>query len=410
MLLGPPAREERSRRRVKLAVALGLALLAHLAAFGVLVLLPAPDRVTRAPKTPPRPVALRSIRADEWAKNRGDAPPARSLAEAKKKIEKKVEKEPDGQVVAVERGNGEAAPDAKFLSEHSNRVEKETRAREQSRNSVNPTARRTSPNPSKAKGHDDVPLPIVFGNDGLADEDAAKSRGNGNRAASEIPDIAQRSELLVRRTDPKEPGAGSRTKVAERLGSDEIRGNSDRLMIFPGAPDGEQGRPASSGRPGAPGLRTLVPSESKVSQLYGAPSADHLEDVEEGDGTFLNTREWKYASFFNRVKQSVGAHWNPSEKLVVRDPTGSIYGGRDRATLVHVTLDEAGQLKEVYVQKSSGLDFLDLEAIKAFERAAPFPHPPPGLLASDSTVRFTFGFFLDMSGGGLRIRGFRQPN
>ena len=131
---------------------------------------------------------------------------------------------------------------------------------------------------------------------------------------------------------------------------------------------------------------------------------DHLQDVEEGDGTYLNTREWKYASFFNRVKQSVGQQWRPQSTLRLRDPTLQIYGGRDRYTIVQVTLSPEGRLKDVYVEKSCGVDFLDLEAIKAFERASPFPNPPPGLLAADSTVRFQFGFFLEMSGRpGLRL-------
>ena len=55
-----------------------------------------------------------------------------------------------------------------------------------------------------------------------------------------------------------------------------------------------------------------------------------LDNVDEGEGTYLNTKEWKYASFFNRVKQSVSQQWNPGQQLRLRDPTGNIYGGRDR--------------------------------------------------------------------------------
>jgi TonB family protein len=81
-----------------------------------------------------------------------------------------------------------------------------------------------------------------------------------------------------------------------------------------------------------------------------------------------------------------------------------IYGGRDRHTLLQVTLMPDGRLKDAWVEKSSGLDFLDLEAVKAFERAQPFPNPPSGLIASDQTVKFQFGFYLEMSGRpGLRL-------
>jgi len=51
-----------------------------------------------------------------------------------------------------------------------------------------------------------------------------------------------------------------------------------------------------------------------LDKISGAAPNDHLSDVDEGTGTFLNTKEWKYASFFNRVKQSVGMHWTLGPK------------------------------------------------------------------------------------------------
>jgi TonB family protein len=105
----------------------------------------------------------------------------------------------------------------------------------------------------------------------------------------------------------------------------------------------------------------------------------------------------------------VGMQWNPNLALRTRDPTGNIYGGRDRFTLVQVTLDERGGLKDISVEKSCGVDFLDLEAVHSFERAQPFPNPPPGLVQADATVRFEFGFFIDMSTG-PKLRLFRQAN
>ena len=181
-----------------------------------------------------------------------------------------------------------------------------------------------------------------------------------------------------------------------------MKGNSQRFKLQRGTPGG--GEEASAGRVGQPGVANLLPSPAVLDKLSGAAANDHLRDVDEGEGTYLNTREWKYASFFNRVKQSVGHQWNPQETLRLRDPTQQIFGGRDRYTLLAITLAADGHLKDAYVEKSSGLDFLDLEAVKAFERAQPFPNPPPGILASDQTVHFQFGFFLEMSGRpGMRL-------
>src|SRR5690606_23807551 len=82
-----------------------------------------------------------------------------------------------------------------------------------------------------------------------------------------------------------------------------------------------------------------------------------------------------------RVKQGVSWAWEPGEKLRRRDPTGAVYGGKDRVTVLSVTLDSEGNLQDVDVTRSSGLDFLDEEAVAAFQKAQPFPRPPPGMMS-----------------------------
>jgi TonB family protein len=261
--------------------------------------------------------------------------------------------------------------------------------------------RKTSNVPQKSKGRDDVERQQLAGNNGLAEDDRPL-RGAKRKTLFEVPNVKRQQEVALKQKDGTGPGAS----VANRNESMEVVGNSNRLLIQKGE-QGADGEDPSAGKKGAQGIANLVPSVSALDKISGAAPNDHLADVEEGDGTFLNTKEWKYASFFNRVKQGVGMHWDPGAPLRVRDPTGNIYGGRDRFTLLKVTLNEQGGIKNINVEKSSGLEFLDLEAIAAFERAQPFPNPPPGLIAADSTVRFSFGFFLDM-GGGPKLRLFRQ--
>jgi TonB family protein len=147
---------------------------------------------------------------------------------------------------------------------------------------------------------------------------------------------------------------------------------------------------------GNPGMANLMPSQATMDKLAGAAPNDKL-DEDEGEGTFLNTREWKYSSFFNRVKQAVGLHWDPGRVLRERDPTGNIYGNQDRRTLLQVTLSDRGEVKEIHVDKGCGVEFLDQEAIAAFQRAQPFPNPPSGLVERDGAVHFQFGFFLEMN-------------
>jgi TonB family protein len=353
-------------------------------------------------------VVLRGISAEQWAQNRGegpkvDNPDSRASRERRveqKKPEKKEPQTPPGQVVAVAPGNGEEDPNAKFAAETSNKVQKQTQAKEKTAFYRNAMPQRTSPNPQEGTGVDSVDKAQVAGNNGLGQDDRPLREG-AQKQVIEVPDVKQRTEIAMRETDPSNAGAN----VSNRSETEAVQGNSNRLKVQPGSTEG--GEESSQGRTGTPGVANLLPSPAVLDKITGAAANDHLEDVEEGDRTYLNTKEWKYASFFNRVKQSVSMQWNPGQQLRLRDPTGNIYGGRDRYTVLSVTLNERGMVREIYVEKSCGLDFLDLEAIQAFERSQPFPNPPPGLIQADASVRFQFGFFLEMSGR-PRMRLFRS--
>lgn len=399
-----PQRGQRRRRKawVRVAWAAGLTLAFH----GLLLLwLAVVAAHSPAPARGPalQPVALRSISADEWARSRqiGTSSPSLPAPLEEKKAE---EREVDGQVVDVAPGNREEAKDARFLAPTANRVNKETRAKQTTplyRNAM-PQATHPEPPPKVASVPAPPAPPAIEDQSGPPSKDPG---GGRQKLALEIPSSRRHSELDLK---PSEEGEGQSLTVASRKETVDLEGNSNRLRLVPGDPDGDTDAAPLNGKAGLPPGGGLLPPPAVLGPIAGAAANDHLEDVEEGDGTFLNTKEWKFSSFFNRVKQSVGMQWHPVDVLRPRDPTGNIYGGRDRYTLLSVTLDERGKIKDISVERSCGLDFLDLEAIRSFERAQPFPNPPSGLLAADATVRFSFGFFLE--GGPPRLRLFRQLN
>ncbi len=356
-------------------------------------------------------VSLRGVSQDQWDANRGQ-PPAldqkenQKTAQREHKEPKKVEKKPPeqapGQVVAVAPGNNQEDPNAKFASETSNKVAKQTRAKEQTANYRNAMPKRTSNVPQDGNGTDTADKAQVGGNNGIGQDacDRLPLREGAQKLQMEVPDIKKRSEVAMRESAP----TGVGIDIANRTETEEVQGNSKRLKLRMGSEGASED--TSEGRSGQPGVANLLPSAAVLDKIVGAAANDHLKDIDEGDGTYLNTREWKYASFFNRVKQSVGQNWNPGAQLRLRDPTGNIYGGRDRYTVLNVTLTDQGRVREVFVEKSCGLDFLDLEAVQSFERAQPFPNPPAGLIQADASVKFQFGFFLEMSGS-PRMRLFR---
>ena len=91
-------------------------------------------------------------------------------------------------------------------------------------------------------------------------------------------------------------------------------------------------------------------------------------------------------------------HWHPEESYRQRDPTGMIYGKRNRYTELRIQLKPDGRLGNVAVYQPSGLDFLDDEAIEAFKQAAPFPNPPRQLVEANGLINFGFGFLFDLNG------------
>jgi TonB family protein len=159
---------------------------------------------------------------------------------------------------------------------------------------------------------------------------------------------------------------------------------------------GETAGPAADA-PGAPPRGQSLFAQAAAAAEGTGGSNDYLPGVDEGELTALNARRWKYASFFNRVKRDVAQNWDPERAYRLRDPTGNVYGSKDRLTVLQVSLKPDGTLHKVVVAGPSGVDFLDDEAVKAFELAQPFANPPRGLIDSSSQlITFQFGFAFEI--------------
>ena len=151
----------------------------------------------------------------------------------------------------------------------------------------------------------------------------------------------------------------------------------------------------------APGSSSvsLTPSFAQLARAVGSGTQDALKDIDEGDETALNSKKWRFAAFFNRVKHQVQEHWHPDDVYRRRDPTGAIHGRTNRLTIVRVQLNPNGNLANVALESPSGLEFLDDEALQAFRAAQPFPNPPRQLIdQTDGLISFQFGFLFEISG------------
>ena len=315
------------------------------------------------------------------------------------------EEKPKGQIVDIAMPEKEETPDsAKYVSQYDSKVKKETRAR------VTLPADQVAPKLSAIESKERIEKPSETVMEQLALVTAPEEKKGGKVEAKEDRMLFLIPEL--KKSLPMELPTGSEGALANRQGGqkEDIKGNADRLkVLFDQAREGREGLPGEGGEERIP--RALLPPLAQggpVSGMGGAPMNDFLDGVEEGDETWLNTRGYKYASFFNRVKRKVSQQWNPIEAQRRYDPNFNIYGYRSRHTVVHIELDQAGNLEKAEVENSCGVDFLDQEAVSAITAAAPFPNPPPGVIEQDGKIKFSFGFFFELTQSGFRVTGRRN--
>ena len=360
------------------------------------------------PAEGPRSVALAPLSQDSWAANRqvtdgsrpAPAPQKRSPPvppSAQAQAPAVPPQQLPGQVVDVAPSkNAQPPKESRFLAESNNTVEKESISR-----FTKLDYGKAAPTPSQNQVKEQAPR--ASGEQASKESPSGAAAGDTRKAGARgtLPDTAPKPSpdrlamavspdgRIDAKERPKDPGADRRKTPVEELGE-----------------GGEGGEGAA--RPGPSGGKPiLTPSAAFYDRLTAAPAPDHVEGVDVGDATFLNTREWKFAGFFNRVKQTVAENWNPMGAASVRDPTGSRYFQKDRTTILAITLNPQGGVTAIKVARTSGLDFLDQTAIEAFERAQPFVNPPSGLADAHGDIRFTFGFHVSSGGGGFRF--FRGP-
>lgn len=156
---------------------------------------------------------------------------------------------------------------------------------------------------------------------------------------------------------------------------------------------------------GLPALNALKPKfewnqvdEKGSGRQAASQSDDYLKDVEVGRQTMLNTREFLYYTYYNRIKKQLRQYWEPKikEKFVEAYRRGrKIASENDRVTRVVIVLNKQGVLTGVQVIGPSGVQDLDEAAVDAFRAAAPFPNPPSGLVEKDGQIRIRWDFVLE---------------
>lgn len=130
------------------------------------------------------------------------------------------------------------------------------------------------------------------------------------------------------------------------------------------------------------GPQDPVLAQHRDASLAGAPSNDLLRE-EIGDAVNLNTKEFLYASYLNRIRRLVNFYWQQNLDNL---PSSVRLAKPSYTTEVHSILDAQGQLEYIEVVLSSSSEPLDDAVVRAFRLAGPFPNPPEGLVEKDGRV------------------------
>jgi len=125
----------------------------------------------------------------------------------------------------------------------------------------------------------------------------------------------------------------------------------------------------------------------------GSATDDHLPDVAIGVNTLLNTREYKFYGFFERIRARLTEAWHAElgRRLTNAELVESALAV-DRTTKLAIELRPDGTIKSLRIVGSSGFDTLDAAATEAFQGAAPFPNPPKDMIEAEEVVKIRWDF------------------
>jgi outer membrane biosynthesis protein TonB len=137
------------------------------------------------------------------------------------------------------------------------------------------------------------------------------------------------------------------------------------------------------------------PSGGKKGQGLSATD-DFLDGVSVGANTMLNTQEFKYYSFYERIRSMLVDRWRSRirrEIFKARQPTseGSRLALGSKITKLQVKIGPTGDINSVEKVGISGIETFDQAAEISFREAAPFPHPPKEMLKDEElTIMWDF--------------------
>ena len=223
--------------------------------------------------------------------------------------------------------------------------------------------------------------------------------------------LGERTQVVERETASKNPVTSAakapqpakaeqkaeapKQKVAQQAKPAENEATPDRHPVKVSLDKLGVALPAPGGR--VDPNRTLSQDRQPAQEGAVAGANDFVKGIKESDRTALNTQEFVFFGYFQRIRERLDQSWGKS----LREELGKYYKkGRtlasemDHVTRVLVTLNSSGSVTRVQVLEDSGTEDLDTAAVDAFNNAGPFPNPPKGMLNATGEIKIRWDFIL----------------
>ncbi len=231
-------------------------------------------------------------------------------------------------------------------------------------------------------------------------EDEARNRIVQTRTERESTEAAKKSFLgernqvvdreTVARGQTQTPGGQARSKAPTAQAS---KPQAVQAMDFAKLGVGLVRPPRA--QPGSEA--ELLRERAQDAQMPGGPASEYIQGLKESEVTALNTREYVFYGYFQRIRENLDLAWNRSlrEQLTRLYRKGrKLASETDHLTRTLVTLNGAGEVVRVQVIEESGSRDLDQAAVEAFRKAGPFPNPPHGILDAQGEIQIRWDFIL----------------
>ena len=112
------------------------------------------------------------------------------------------------------------------------------------------------------------------------------------------------------------------------------------------------------------------------------PPIEDREGLGSDEPIPLDTKEKKYVSYFGRIKQQIQHAWIYPTQGTMKRLTGEV--------ILKFEISKEGNLLDLRLINTSGVDVLDINAIKAVKEAAPFYPFPQTISKKKLSILATF--------------------